>query len=55
VGSSQRDSILDKFRSGKDNILITTDILNRGAEIDQPVRLVIHYELPLKPEDYGKR
>ena len=55
MGSSQRNSILDKFRSGKDDILITTDLLTKGVDIDQPVQLVIHYELPSKPEDYEKR
>ncbi|PKC73141.1 P-loop containing nucleoside triphosphate hydrolase protein [Rhizophagus irregularis] len=52
VGSSQRDSILDKFKSGKNNILITTEVL---IDIDLSVQLVIHFELPSKPEDYGKR
>ncbi|RIA91459.1 P-loop containing nucleoside triphosphate hydrolase protein [Glomus cerebriforme] len=52
VGSSQRNLILDKFRTGKDNILIATDL---PIDIDQSVQLVIHYDLPSKPEDYGQR
>ncbi|CAG8521956.1 8621_t:CDS:10 [Funneliformis mosseae] len=55
VGSSQRNLILDKFKSNKDNILITTDLITKGVDIEQSVQLVINFELPTKPEEYGKR
>ncbi|KAI4191463.1 MAG: hypothetical protein L6R41_000114 [Letrouitia leprolyta] len=40
-----RDLIIDSFRSGKVKVLITTNVLSRGIDI-QSVSLVINYDLP---------
>ena len=51
---AQRDQIMHDFKSGKINILIATDIVSRGIDIDD-IRLVINYDVPHDPEDYIHR
>ena len=50
----ERKQIMDDFRSGRIKILITTDILSRGIDIQQ-VSLVINYDLPKEKETYIHR
>ena len=50
----QRDSVMKEFRTGATRVLITTDLLARGIDVQQ-VGLVINYELPLKKENYIHR
>jgi ATP-dependent RNA helicase DDX19/DBP5 len=38
----QRDSIIDAFREGKAKVLITTNVLARGIDV-QTVSMVINY------------
>lgn len=38
----QRDTIIDSFRSGQTKVLITTNVLSRGIDV-QTVSLVINY------------
>lgn len=52
--SEDRTAIMGEFRAGKSRILISTDLLARGIDV-QPVSLVINYELPLKKEEYIHR
>ncbi|KAF2140631.1 uncharacterized protein K452DRAFT_252411 [Aplosporella prunicola CBS 121167] len=40
-----RDSIIDKFRSGEAKVLITTNVLARGIDV-QSVTMVINYDVP---------
>lgn len=42
------------FRSGSSRVLITTDLLARGIDVQQ-VSLVINYDLPSQPENYLHR
>lgn len=51
---SQRDSIMHEFRNGRINMLIATDIVSRGIDIDD-IRLVINYDVPHDSEDYVHR
>lgn len=51
---SQRDIIIDKFRSGKANILVATDVAARGLDVDG-VTHVINYDFPNTSEDYIHR
>ena len=51
---SQRDQIMREFKSGRINILVATDIVSRGIDIDD-IRLVINYDVPHDCEDYVDR
>ncbi len=50
----EREDIMAEFRTGKTRILITTDILARGIDIQQ-VSLVINYDMPKYPQTYIHR
>lgn len=49
-----RDVIMKEFRSGSSRVLITTDLLARGIDVQQ-VSLVINYDLPANRENYIHR
>jgi ATP-dependent RNA helicase DeaD len=49
-----RDAVLDKFRSGRLQILVGTDVAARGLDIDD-LGLVVNYDLPRDPEVYVHR
>lgn len=51
---SERDVIMREFRSGSSRVLITTDLLARGIDVQQ-VSLVINYDLPSNRENYIHR
>jgi translation initiation factor 4A len=50
----QRELIMKEFRSGSSRVLITTDLLARGIDVQQ-VSLVINYDLPNNRENYIHR
>jgi superfamily II DNA/RNA helicase len=50
----QREQIMRDFKSGRINILVATDIVSRGIDIDD-IRLVINYDVPNDSEDYVHR
>lgn len=50
----ERDMIMKQFRSGSSRVLITTDLLARGIDVQQ-VSLVINYDLPSIRENYIHR
>ncbi|KAF1790342.1 P-loop containing nucleoside triphosphate hydrolase [Phytophthora cactorum] len=50
----ERDIIMREFRSGSSRVLITTDLLARGIDVQQ-VSLVINYDLPTNRENYIHR
>merc|ERR1712232_888445 len=50
----ERDLIMREFRSGSSRVLISTDLLARGIDVQQ-VSLVINYDLPQKIENYLHR
>lgn len=50
----ERDVIMAEFRSGSSRVLITTDLLARGIDIQQ-VSLVINFDLPSNKENYIHR
>jgi len=51
---SDRQLIMHEFRSGSSRVLITTDLLARGIDVQQ-VSLVINYDLPNNRESYLHR
>ena len=50
----ERRTRMNEFRSGKTRVLISTDLLARGIDVQQ-ISLVINYELPLQRENYIHR
>lgn len=54
LSQEQRDEIMLRFKSRKLNVLVATDILSRGIDIDD-ISLVINYDVPNDPEDYVHR
>lgn len=54
IEQSKRFDILDRFRKGENNVLITTDLSARGIDIPN-VEYVINYDLPDDPENYVHR
>ena len=50
----QRENVMLDFKNGKINILVATDIVARGIDIDD-IALVINYDVPHDPEDYIHR
>ena len=50
----EREMIMREFRSGSSRVLITTDLLARGIDVQQ-VSLVINYDLPTNRENYIHR
>lgn len=50
----ERDLIMRQFRTGSSRVLITTDLLARGIDVQQ-VSLVINYDLPSNRENYIHR
>ena len=51
---TERDEILYKFKTGQINVLVATDIVARGIDIDD-IAMVINYDVPHDPEDYVHR
>lgn len=50
----QREVVMLDFKNGKTDILVATDIVARGIDIDD-IGLVINYDVPHDPEDYIHR
>jgi ATP-dependent RNA helicase DDX19/DBP5 len=42
----QRLAVLDRFRAGLEKVLITTNVLSRGIDIEQ-VTIVVNFDLPV--------
>ena len=51
---AERDEMMFRFKSGQIDVLVATDILARGIDIDD-VRLIINYDVPHDCEDYVHR
>lgn len=54
MDQQERDTIMKEFRTGSSRVLITTDLLARGIDVQQ-VSLVINYDLPTNRENYIHR
>lgn len=51
---AERDDIMFKFKSGQLDVLVATDIVARGIDIDD-IAMVINYDVPHDAEDYVHR
>jgi len=49
-----RTDALDQFRSGRLRVLVATDLISRGIDVDG-LACVINYDLPRSPRDYVHR
>src|SRR5258707_3714516 len=54
MDQKQRELLMKEFRSGSSRILISTDLLARGIDVQQ-VSLVINFDLPTNQENYIHR
>ena len=51
---TERMDILEKFKSNKLRVLVATDLISRGIDINE-LPFVINYELPRSPKDFVHR
>lgn len=54
LDQAERDNMMFKFKSGQIDVLVATDIVARGIDIDD-IALVINYDVPHDTEDYVHR
>ncbi|KAA8591413.1 hypothetical protein FQN60_002356 [Etheostoma spectabile] len=45
----QRAAVIDRFRNGKEKVLVTTNVCSRGIDVEQ-VSLVVNFDLPVDME-----
>ena len=51
---AERDEIMYKFKAGQIDVLVATDIVSRGIDIDD-ITMVINYDVPHDSEDHVHR
>jgi superfamily II DNA/RNA helicase len=54
LSQSERDEIMFQYKSRKIDMIVATDILARGIDIDD-IRIVINYDVPRDCDDYIHR
>ncbi|MBQ8701175.1 MAG: DEAD/DEAH box helicase [Prevotella sp.] len=54
LSQSERDDVMYRFKAGQVDVLIATDIVARGIDIDD-IAVVINYDVPHDVEDYVHR
>ncbi|WP_028909023.1 DEAD/DEAH box helicase [Prevotella sp. AGR2160] len=54
LDQAERDDMMFKFKSGQYDVLVATDIVARGIDIDD-IEMVINYDVPHDAEDYVHR
>merc|ERR1739838_312976 len=54
MDQKDREMVMREFRSGSSRVLVTTDLLGRGIDVQQ-VSLVINYDIPAQRESYIHR
>jgi superfamily II DNA/RNA helicase len=54
LDQAQRDEVMFKFKSDQIDVLVATDIVARGIDIDD-IAMVINYDVPHDAEDYVHR
>lgn len=50
----QRENVMIDFKAGRVKVLVATDIVSRGIDIDD-IKLVVNYDVPRDCEDYVHR
>ncbi|MDD7250960.1 MAG: DEAD/DEAH box helicase [Prevotellaceae bacterium] len=54
LNQKQRDEVMRAFKNGKIDIIVSTDLLSRGIDIDD-IEMVINYDVPRTADDYVHR
>ena len=54
LSQAERDDVMYKFKTGQVDVLVATDIVSRGIDIDD-IRIVLNYDVPHDAEDYVHR
>ena len=54
VTQQMRERVLQRFREGKVEVLVATDVAARGIDIEE-IDIVFNYDVPQDPEDYVHR
>lgn len=54
LDQSQREEIIHRFKAKRLRVLIGTDVISRGIDIEG-ISLVVNYDVPPDPEDYVHR
>lgn len=54
LDQATRDDVMFKFKSGQFDVLVATDVISRGIDIDD-IAMVINYDVPHDAEDYVHR
>jgi superfamily II DNA/RNA helicase len=54
LSQAERDEAMCRFKAGQTDVLVATDIVARGIDIDD-IRMVINYDVPSDTEDYVHR
>lgn len=54
LDQAQREDVMYRYKAGNINILVATDILSRGIDIDN-IETVINFDVPREEEDYVHR
>lgn len=54
LDQTEREEVMLDFKSGKINVIVATDIISRGIDIDD-IEMVINYDVPREAEDYIHR
>jgi superfamily II DNA/RNA helicase len=54
LDQSQRDEVMRLYKAGKIDLLVATDIVSRGIDIDD-IRVVVNYDVPKECEEYIHR
>lgn len=54
LDQAAREEVMHNFRAGRIDILIATDILARGIDVDD-IEMVVNYDVPHEAEDYVHR
>ena len=54
LSQADRDDVMYRFKAGQVDVLVATDIVSRGIDLDD-IRIVLNYDVPHDAEDYVHR
>lgn len=54
LSQEERNEVMHNFRNGHTSVIVATDIISRGIDIDN-IELIINFDVPSDPEDYVHR